>query len=76
MSETNNCLTPWDVQSRQIYRDDGPWMTLYAGQGGGRGYVFYESVSTDNRSIVCEQPSRLIHRAGCIQQHAPCDREE
>ena len=35
----NNCLTPWDVQSRQIYTEDGPWMTLYAGQGGGRGYV-------------------------------------
>ncbi len=30
-----NCLTPWDVQSRQVYTDDGPWMTLYAGAGGG-----------------------------------------
>ena len=35
----NNCLTPWDVQSRQIYTTDGPWFTLYAGEGGGRGYV-------------------------------------
>jgi site-specific DNA-cytosine methylase len=38
----SNCLTPWDVQSRQIYSADGPWMTLYAGQGGGRGYAYFQ----------------------------------
>lgn len=38
-----NCLTPWDVQSRQIYTPDGPWFTLYAGEGGGRGYVITET---------------------------------
>lgn len=39
VTNDNNCLTPWDVQSRQIYTPDGPWFTLYAGEGGGRGYV-------------------------------------
>lgn len=33
------CLTPWDVQSRRIYREDGTWPSLYAGEGGGHGYV-------------------------------------
>ena len=35
-----------------------------------------ESISNDNGSVVCKHPSRIIHRAGCVQQHAPCDREE
>ena len=35
----DNCLTPWDVQSRQIFTPNGTWYTLYAGEGGGRGYV-------------------------------------
>lgn len=35
-----NCLTPWDVQSRHIFPEGGVWGTLYAGQGGGHGYVF------------------------------------
>lgn len=33
------CLTPWDVQSRRIYPDNGTWPALYAGEGGGHGYV-------------------------------------
>ena len=33
------CLTPWDVQSRRIYPDFGTWPALYAGEGGGHGYV-------------------------------------
>lgn len=39
MADGNGRLTPWDVQSRQIFSVDGVWMTLYAGQGGGKGYV-------------------------------------
>ena len=71
-----NCLTPWDVQSRQIFTADGAWMTLYAGQGGGRGYVMYESIPEDNRSVMCEQPSRELYRTGCIQRYAPSLQEE
>ena len=29
-------LTLWDVQSRHIFKTDGPFMSLYAGQGGQR----------------------------------------
>lgn len=39
------------MQSRQIYTPDGPWFTLYAGEGGGRGYVAI--------------PYTLKMRAGC-----------
>ncbi|MDO4330330.1 MAG: hypothetical protein Q4C66_13480 [Lachnospiraceae bacterium] len=38
----DNCLTPWDVQSRRIYGKDGTWPSLYAGEGGGHGYVAIE----------------------------------
>lgn len=36
-----NCLTPWDVQSRRVYAEDGAWPALYAGEGGGHGYCCY-----------------------------------
>ncbi|WP_328588174.1 DNA cytosine methyltransferase [Intestinibacillus massiliensis] len=35
----DNCLTPWDVQSRRIYTEVGLWPALYAGEGGGHGYI-------------------------------------
>ncbi|WP_319633366.1 DNA cytosine methyltransferase [Sinanaerobacter chloroacetimidivorans] len=35
-------LTPWDVQSRRIYEEDGVWPSLYGGEGGGHGYVSAE----------------------------------
>lgn len=36
----DGCLTPWDVQSRRVYVDESEsWPTLYAGEGGGHGYV-------------------------------------
>ena len=35
-----------------------------------------ESIPNDNRSVMCEQPSRELHRAGCVQRYAPGDREE
>ena len=37
--ERENCLTPWDVQSRRIFDKDGVWPSLYGGEGGGHGYV-------------------------------------
>ncbi len=42
----NECLTPWDVQSRRVYESDGVWPTLYGGEGGGHGYVSTEKNNT------------------------------
>jgi DNA (cytosine-5)-methyltransferase 1 len=39
VDKSSQCLTPWDVQSRRIYREEGTWPALYGGEGGGRGYV-------------------------------------
>jgi len=39
VAESAECLTPWDVQSRRIHREDGVWPALYGGEGGGHGYV-------------------------------------
>lgn len=37
--DKQNCLTPWDVQSRRIYETSSCHPALYAGEGGGRGYI-------------------------------------
>jgi len=34
-----DCLTPWDVQSRRVFTEDGKWPALYGGEGGGHGYI-------------------------------------
>jgi DNA (cytosine-5)-methyltransferase 1 len=34
-----NCLTPWDVQSRRVHPEDGQWPALYSAEGGGHGYA-------------------------------------
>lgn len=35
-----DCLTPWDVQSRRVHPEGGTWPTLYNNaEGGGGGYV-------------------------------------
>lgn len=31
----SNCMTPWDTQSRRIYKPDGPWPTLDAREHSG-----------------------------------------
>ena len=49
------CLTPWDVQSRRIYPDFGTWPALYAGEGGGHGYV-----------QQCAGKSSVSNQAPCI----------
>lgn len=38
-AEKEECLTPWDVQSRRIYGEQSAWPALYGGEGGGHGYV-------------------------------------
>lgn len=50
----DDCLTPWDVQSRRIYDSEGKWSSLYAGEGGGHGYV----------AIPSEEAATLRERAG------------
>lgn len=43
----DGCLTPWDVQSRRVYVDESEsWPTLYAGEGGGHGYVASDDGTT------------------------------
>lgn len=43
----DGCLTPWDVQSRRVYADESEsWPTLYAGEGGGHGYVASDDGTT------------------------------
>ena len=58
-----NCLTPWDVQSRQIYTPDGPWFTLYAGEGGGRGYI-----AIPNEKAVSFEPGIASREGGHIYE--------
>ena len=41
-----------------------------------REFVMYESLPKDNRSIMREQPSRQLHRAGCVQRYASGLQEE
>ena len=37
--EEEGSITPWDVQSRRIFPEEGKWPSLYSGEGGGHGYV-------------------------------------
>lgn len=45
LTKDNQCLTPWDVQSKRVYSIDSKWPSLYAGEcgGGGRGYLIYDA---------------------------------
>lgn len=66
MNRRNN-LTPWYVQSRRIFTIDGPFMELYAGQGGGRGYVIYEtyeSLLCGERTTSSDEHERDVQHAG------------
>lgn len=65
MNRHNN-LTPWDVQSRHIFTIDGPFYALYAGQGGGRGYVIYET----NEGLLCGKRSTASDEHGQCDEHA------
>lgn len=44
----DECLTPWDVQSRRVFTDQAKWPTLYGGEGGGHGYVMHDNDETVN----------------------------
>lgn len=61
----SNCLTPWDVQPRHIFPEGGVWGTLYAGQGGGHGYVFMKQ-RPQNCLTPWENQARRIYSADGI----------
>ena len=54
-----NCVTPWDVQSRRIYMTSGGWPALYSGEGGGRGYVMTDTVPIVVRRLAPLECERL-----------------
>jgi DNA (cytosine-5)-methyltransferase 1 len=72
---TSECLTPWGVQSRRIYPDDGTWPALYGGEGGGRGYVA-QPLPFDTTQITSKQngskpkPGDPCHPL-CASAHPP-----
>ena len=45
-----DCLTPWDVQSRRIYEETGRWPAIYAGEGGGHGYVMQDAIPINDKA--------------------------
>ena len=45
----DECLTPWDVQSRRVFTDEATWPSLYAGEGGGHDYV----IRDDDERVNC-----------------------
>ena len=47
----DGCLTPWDVQSRRVHSEHSTWPALYAGEGGGHGYVM-KGNSNDGGYVV------------------------
>lgn len=47
---TGDCLTPWDVQSRKIYEETGKWPAIYAGEGGGHGYVMQDAIPINDKA--------------------------
>lgn len=63
-TNADNCLTPWDVQSRRIYMDDGTWPALYAGEGGGHGYVMAISINDKATRYQSGGPTRNNDGAG------------
>jgi len=76
--EEPNCLTPWDVQSRRIFKEDGKWPTLYSHQGGGgtRGHVAKGIIPFDTTQITSPQngnnpkPDDPCHPL-CANAHVP-----
>lgn len=57
------CLTPWDVQSRRIYDANGTWPALYSSEGGGRGAVCYGICSDKSNSMLSDNPHSGIYEA-------------
>lgn len=55
------CLTPWDVQSRRIHDCNHAWPALYAGEGGGHGYVALTArMSTGGNQVPLVQDDAVL----------------
>ena len=73
-----------DHSRRHSYQplDIFPMMEAHMGTGGGNVPLVLirneedESISNDNRSIMCEQPSGELHGSGCVQRYAPSVQED
>lgn len=50
---SGSCLTPWDVQSKQIYSKNGVFGTLYAGNSGGERTVFITDARGNGDGCIC-----------------------
>lgn len=69
-----DCLTPWDVQSRRIYDENGKWPAIYAGEGGGHGYVVQHTCLYDEVNVTSpinqskpkiDAPSHTLNATAC-----------
>lgn len=69
-----SCLTPWDVQSRRIYEENGKWPAIYAGEGGGHGYVAQHTCLYDEVNVTSpinqskpkiDAPSHTLNATAC-----------
>lgn len=59
------------------YAEQKPLLRASGGDlGGSEGLIVYESLSSQDRSAVRQQPSRVVYRPRRIQRHAAGDREE
>ena len=62
------CLTPWDVQSRRIFKETGTWPSLYGGEGGGHGYIQTEEKTAIAFAANQRDEVRDLHDiAGAVQ---------
>lgn len=77
-SETvqDNCLTPWDVQSRRIFEVSGKWPALYGGEGGGHGYACYPQISDTLTRRNDGSPNPDKHQGAAIVAFAQNQRNE
>lgn len=58
------CLTPWDVQSRRIFGENGTWPALYGGEGGGHGYIKTEEKKKEVFAFHINQREETIDLGG------------
>lgn len=73
----------FDHNRRHDYRrlDTVPTLEARMGTGGGNIPMILmekqdESISEDNWSVMCEQPSWELYRSGCVQRYASSLQEE
>lgn len=71
VEDAGECLTPWDVQSRRIYEASGKWPAIYAGEGGGHGYVCfgvdgYNGCEIGDKSITIRAGKADQDHVGCV----------